>query len=114
MKMIMQLDGNEVNPEPLISPFNGIQQCLLDPTRNKPEDFFNALFEDRMCTIMAEKVNKYAQQRKQVPEYFYLNDLFTKFSKNIFINHTIFRKNSGFTYIKLFILVYEISSFLYH
>ena len=52
---------NEVNPGTLIAPYNGFQQCLLDPTRNKPEDFFNALFEDRMYTIVAEEMNKYVQ-----------------------------------------------------
>lgn len=51
----------EVDPGPLIAPYNGFRQCLLDPTRNKPEDFFNALFEDKMYTIMAEETNKYAQ-----------------------------------------------------
>ena len=54
-------EWHEVNPGPLIALYNGFQQCLLDPTRNNPEDFFNALFKNRMYTIMANKTNKYAQ-----------------------------------------------------
>ena len=59
----------EVDPGPLIAPYNGFQQCLLDPTRNGPQDFFNALFENSMYTIMAKETNKYLQQRKQAREY---------------------------------------------
>ena len=64
-------EWHKVDPVPLIAPHNGFQQCLLDPTRNNPEDFFNALFENRMYTIMANETNKYAQRRKQACEYFY-------------------------------------------
>ena len=35
----------EVDPGPHIAPYTGFQQCLLDPTKNRPEDFFNALFD---------------------------------------------------------------------
>ena len=96
---------HEVNPGPMIGLYNGFRQCLLDPTRNRPQDFFNALFENRMYTIMAKEINKYAQQRKQACEYFnFLNILFTKFSKNVNISHDFqeksgFQKKSGFTYI---------------
>ena len=55
---------HEVDPGPLIAPYNGFQQCLLDPTRNNPENFFNTLFENRMYTIKADETNKYAQRRK--------------------------------------------------
>ena len=69
----------KVDPGPLIAPYNGFQQCLLDPTRNKSEDFFSALFQDIMYTIMAEEMNKYAQRKKQAREYFNLHSLFKKF-----------------------------------
>ena len=58
-----------------------------------------------MYTIMAEETNKYAHRRKQAREYFYfLNILFTKFSKNVKISHDFqeksgFQKKSGFTYV---------------
>ena len=29
---------------PYITPYTGFWQCLLDPTKNNPEDFFEALF----------------------------------------------------------------------
>ena len=53
----------EVDPGPHIAPYTGFQQCLLDPTKNRPEDFFNALFDHNMYTIMAEETNKYAHQK---------------------------------------------------
>ena len=40
-----------------------------DPLKTKPEDFFNALFDDTMYTIMAEETNKYAQRKKQTRKY---------------------------------------------
>ena len=40
---------------PLIAPYTGFQQYLLDPLKTKPEDFFNALFDDNMYMIMAEE-----------------------------------------------------------
>ena len=48
----------------------GFQQCLLDPTKNNPEDFFEALFTSHMYTIMAEEMNKYAQRKIQRGKYF--------------------------------------------
>ena len=74
-------EWHEVDPGPLIAPYNGFHQCLLDPTMNKPEDFFNALFQDRMYTVMAEETNKYAQRKKQACKYFNLHFLFKKFWK---------------------------------
>ena len=74
-------EWHEVNPEPLIAPCNGFRQCLLDPTRNRPQDSFNALFEKRMYTIMAEETNKYAQRRKQAREYFYFKHFIYKILK---------------------------------
>ena len=38
-------------------------------TQNKPEDFFNALFDDNMYTIMAEETNKYVHRKKQTHKY---------------------------------------------
>ena len=49
---------------PLIGPYTGFRQCLLDPLKNKPEDFFNELFDVRMYTIMAEETNKYRSQKE--------------------------------------------------
>ena len=101
-------EWHEADPRPLIELYNGFRQCLLDPTRNRPQDFFNALFENRMYTIMAKETNQYVQyvhRRKQAREYFYfLNILFTKFSKNVKISHDFqeksgFQKKSGFTYV---------------
>ena len=54
---------------PLIAPYTGFWQCLLDPLKTKPEDFFNALFDNTMYTIMAEETNKYAQGKKQTRKY---------------------------------------------
>ena len=54
---------------PLIGPYTGFCQCLLDPLKNTPEDFFNELFDARMYTIMAEETNKYACRRKQNRTY---------------------------------------------
>ena len=48
---------------PMIAPYSGFRQCLLDPTQNKPEDFFNALFESNMYTRIAEETNRYANAR---------------------------------------------------
>ena len=50
---------------PLIAPYTGFQTSLLDPVKNKPQDFFNEMFNTRMYTIMAEETNKYAHRRKQ-------------------------------------------------
>ena len=54
---------------PLIAPYTGFWQCLLDPLKTKPEDFFNALFDDNMYTIIAEETNKYAHRKKQTRKY---------------------------------------------
>ena len=79
-----------------------------------------------MYTIMAEESNKYVQRRKQAREYFYfLNILFTKFSKNVKISHDFqeksgFQKKSSFTYVYIsndlpwFKKFYKITSVFYH
>ena len=54
---------------PLIGPYTGFCQCLLDPYKNKPEHFFSEMFDARMYTIMAEETNKYACRRKQNRKY---------------------------------------------
>ena len=48
---------------PMIAPYSGFRQCLLDPTKNKPKDFFNDLFDSTMNTRMAEKTNQYANEK---------------------------------------------------
>ena len=65
----------------LIGPYTGFCQCLLDPLKNKPEDFFNELFDARMYTIMAKETNKYARRRKQNHKY---KNFFYFLSKNNF------------------------------
>ena len=47
----------------MVAPYSGFRQCLLDPTKTKPEDFFKALFNRQMYTIMAEETNKYANRK---------------------------------------------------
>ena len=59
----------EEDTGPLIRPYTCFQQCLLDPLKNKPEDFFNELFDVRMYTIMAKETNKYTRRRKQNCKY---------------------------------------------
>ena len=84
-------EWHEADPGPLVRPYNGFRQCLLDPTTNKPEDFFNALFDTRMYTIMVEETNKYAQRKKQSCEYFNMYTLVTLFS-NLRRLHNIYTK----------------------
>ena len=55
----------EEDTGPYIAPYTGFRQCLLDPTKNNPEDFFEALFTSHIYTIMAEETNKYAQRKIQ-------------------------------------------------
>ena len=56
---------HEQDPGPLVAPYTRFQQCLLDPTKQKPEDFFNALFSSQMYTIMTKETNRYVQQKIQ-------------------------------------------------
>ena len=48
---------------PSVSPHTGFRRCLLNPEKNKPEDYFMELFHHQMFTIMAEKTNTYARRR---------------------------------------------------
>ena len=70
---------------PLIAPSTGFHQCLLDPLKNKPADFFNALFDSNMYMIMAEETNKYVFRKKLISTknffHFYISNenLSTKF-----------------------------------
>ena len=50
-------EWHEQDPGPMVTPYSGFRQCLLDPTKNQPEDFFDALFSTQMYTIMAEETN---------------------------------------------------------
>ena len=50
---------------PLVAPYTRFRQYLLDPTKQKPEDFFNALFSLQMYTIITEETNRYVQQKIQ-------------------------------------------------
>ena len=60
----------EEDTGPYIAPYTGFRQCLLDPTKDNPEDFFEALFTSHMYTIMAEETNKYAQRKIQRGKFF--------------------------------------------
>ena len=68
----------EQDTGPHIAPYTGFQQCLLDPTKNNPEDFFEALFSSHMYTIMAEETNKYANRKLQRGKFFYIIFIYTK------------------------------------
>ena len=59
----------EEDTGPLIGPYTGFRQCLLDPVKNKPQDFFNEMFDASMYTIISEETNKYAHRRKQNHKY---------------------------------------------
>ena len=59
----------EEDTGPLIGPYTGFRQCLLDPVKNKPQDFFNEMFDASMYTIISEETNKYAHRRKQNRKY---------------------------------------------
>ena len=72
----------EQDTGPHIAPYTGFQQCLLDLTKNNPEDFFEALFSSHMYTIMAEETNKYANRKLQRGKFFYIIFIYTK---NVFI-----------------------------
>ena len=74
-------DWIEEDTGPLIGPYTGFRQCFLDKLKNKPEDFFNGLFDVRMYTIMAKETNKYAHRRKQNCKY---KNFFYFLSKNFF------------------------------
>ena len=49
---------------PLIAPYTCFWQCLLDPLKTKPEDFFNAFFDGNIYMIMAEETDKNAHRKK--------------------------------------------------
>ena len=70
-------EWHEQDPGPMVALYSGFCQCLLDPSKNQPEDFFDALFSTQMYTIMAEQMNNYAQRKIQRG----------KFSKIPFIFH---------------------------
>ena len=70
---------------PYIAPYTGFRQCLLDPTKNNPEDFFEALFTSHMYTIMAEETNKYAHRKLQRGKYIFLYKLYLQNKKFLFI-----------------------------
>ena len=61
----------EEDTGPYVTPYTGFRQCLLDPTQNNPEHFFEALFLSHMYTIMAEETNKYAQTKLQRGKFFH-------------------------------------------
>ena len=75
-------EWHEEDPGPLVAPYSGFRQCLLDPTKQNPEDFFNALFSTQMYTIMDEETNRYAQRKIQRCKFF---------TKYLFTQQTFFQ-----------------------
>ena len=76
----------------MVAPYNGFRQCLLDPTKNEPEHFFEALFSRHMYTIMAEETNRYAQHRIEQGKLFAIfifssNVLHYMYTKITIIHH---------------------------
>ena len=61
----------EVDTGPAIALHSGFHQCLMDPIQDKPEDFFEALFNWQMYTIMAEETNRYTQRKIQEGKFFH-------------------------------------------
>ena len=73
-------------PSSNVGPFTGFSACLLDPEKKKPEDFFDALFEERMYTIIAENTNIYATRKKNSEYILIFINLFYVFTGNILIS----------------------------
>ena len=74
---------------PYIAPYTGFRQCLLDPTKNNPEDFFEALFTSHMYTIMAEETNKYAHRKLQRGKYIFSSQNFIYKTNYSFLSMTL-------------------------
>ena len=73
----------EQDTGPYIAPYTSFRQCLLDPSKNNPEDFFEALFTSHMYTIMAEETNKYAHRKLQRGKYIFSSQNFI-YKTNLF------------------------------
>ena len=95
----------EEDPGPMIAPYSGFRQSLLNPAKNKPEDFFEALFEDRMYTIMADETNRYAHKRRS-SKYIY--------SLHIIYYFTIYKRKVNFYIIFMFSTKGKFYKFLEH
>ena len=48
---------------PSVGPFLGEEMLLMDPEKNEPHHFFEALFETEMWNYIAHETNKYAETR---------------------------------------------------
>ena len=46
--LAMAIAEDKQLPAPLIAPYTGFRQCLLDPLKTKPKDFFSTLFDDNI------------------------------------------------------------------
>ena len=51
------------DPGPNVRPFLGEEILLMDPEKNKPHHFFEALFIAEMWTHITNETNKYAETR---------------------------------------------------
>ena len=47
---------------PTIEPDNGFRECFLDRAKNKHKEFFRAIFDERMFTVIADMTNMYPQK----------------------------------------------------
>ena len=59
----------------MVTPYSGFRQCLLDPTKTKPEDFFSKLSSTDRCTPswLKRQTNMLTVKSKEVS---YVQDLF--------------------------------------
>ena len=51
------------DPGPSVGPFLGEEMLLMDPEKNEPHHFFEALFESEMWNQLDNKTNTYAETR---------------------------------------------------
>ena len=51
------------DPGPSVGPFLGEEMLLMDPEKNEPHHFFEALFEAEMWNHIAHETNKYTETR---------------------------------------------------
>ena len=73
----------EQDTGPYIAPYAGFRQCLLDPIKNNPEDFFEALCTSHMYTIMVGETNKYAHRKLQRGKYCFVYNIYLQNKKNL-------------------------------
>ena len=66
MIQILKWDGNgsfHLDPGPSVRPFLGEEMLLMNPEKNEPHYFFEALFEAEIWNHTAHETNTYAETR---------------------------------------------------